>query len=137
MHSHHTSRISWIPQIIAAIILGQTLFFKFTGAAESVALFQKLNAEPWGRIGSGVIELLAVMLLLLPRTAVLGALLGAAVMLGAIASHLIVLGIASESDGGLLFGLALVVLICCALVAWLRRADLKHWVERLGARAAR
>ena len=109
--------VSWIARIVAALILGQTLFFKFTGAPESVALFAKLGAEPWGRIGSGVIELIAVVLLLVPRTALAGAVLGLAVMAGAIGSHLTVLGI-DTGDGGLLFALAVIVAGCCALTAY-------------------
>ncbi len=115
--------ISWVCQIIAAIILSQTLFFKFTGAPESIALFTKLGVESWGRIGSGVMELIAVILLLIPRTSVLGALLGVAIMLGAIFSHLTVLGILWAGDATL-FILAVVTLICCLIVVTLRRQQI-------------
>ena len=84
---------SWVAQLIAAGILLQTLFFKFTGASESVYIFTKLGIEPWGRIGSGVVELIAAVLLLIPRTAVLGALLSMGVISGAILTHLTKLGI--------------------------------------------
>jgi uncharacterized membrane protein YphA (DoxX/SURF4 family) len=116
--------ISWAAQIIAAIILGQTLFFKFTGAEESVALFTKLGAEPFGRYIAGTMELIAVILLLSSRTAWIGALLGIGVMSGAIISHLTIIGIESNGDGGLLFGLAIVTLICCSTVAYLRKSDI-------------
>jgi putative oxidoreductase len=119
--STSANRASWIAQIVAVIILGQTLFFKFTAAPESVDLFRRLGAEPWGRIGSGIVELIALVLLLIPRTVRFGALIGLAVMTGAIGSHLTVLGIESNGDGGLLFGLAIVVFLCCAVVLWLRR----------------
>ncbi|ELR70081.1 hypothetical protein C900_04078 [Fulvivirga imtechensis AK7] len=66
---------SWIARIVAAVILLQTLYFKFTGAAESVYIFTTIGMEPWGRIGSGVAELVAAVLLLVPATAWLGALL--------------------------------------------------------------
>lgn len=122
-------RVSWGLQLIAALILGQTLFFKFTAAPESVYIFTQLGAEPWGRLGSGVAELVAVVLLLVPRTAVLGGLLGAAVMAGAVASHLTKLGLVVQDDGGLLFSLAVVTLGCCGLVVWLRRVELP-WVGR-------
>jgi hypothetical protein len=122
--SQTATRLSWIAQIIAVLILGQTLFFKFSAAPESVALFSALHAEPFGRLGSGAIELLAVVLLLIPRTAVFGALLGLGVMSGALLSHLAVLGINWNGDGGLLFGLALIVFVCCAAVIILRRAEL-------------
>lgn len=115
--------ISWTAQIIAAVILAQTLFFKFSGAAESVALFSKLGVEPFGRYGAGVTELLVVILLLSPRKAWLGAFLGIGVMFGAILGHLTVLGIESDGDGGYLFILALVTLLCCSVVAYIRKGD--------------
>jgi uncharacterized membrane protein YphA (DoxX/SURF4 family) len=79
---------SWILQIVVAAILFQTLFFKFTGAAESKYIFTKLGLEPWGRIGSGVVELIACILLLYPRMVTLGAILAIGVITGAIISHL-------------------------------------------------
>ena len=115
---------SWTAQIVAAAILGQTLFFKFSGAPESVALFEKLGAEPYGRIGLGVVELIAVALLLVPRTAVLGGVLTAGLMAGAVGSHLTVLGIESNGDGGALFALAVVTLLSGLTVTALRRAEL-------------
>src|SRR5512134_2182656 len=113
---------SWILQAIVALILFQTLFFKFTAAPESVYIFTTLGLEPWGRIGSGLAELVAVILLLVPRTAALGALLGLGVIAGAIGSHLTKLGIEVQGDGGLLFALAWVVFAACAAVLWSRRA---------------
>ncbi|MEO6669566.1 MAG: DoxX family protein [Ferruginibacter sp.] len=107
------SIISWILRLIAAIILLQTLYFKFTAQPESVELFTKLGVEPWGRIGTGVIELITSILLLLPSTIAVGALLGIGVMAGAILSHIMVIGIQSQGDGGQLFILALIVLVCC------------------------
>jgi putative oxidoreductase len=103
--------VSWILQILVALILLQTLFFKFTGAKESVYIFSKLGMEPWGRIGSGVAELIAVVLLLHPRTVTLGGILAAGVISGAIGSHLTKLGIVVQDDGGLLFALALAVFV--------------------------
>lgn len=116
--------VSWTCQVVAAVILLQTLFFKFTGAEESRFIFATLGVEPWGRIASGIVELVAAVLLLGPRTAAIGAALAAGVMAGAIFSHLFVLGIEVQGDGGLLFTLALVVLACGATVAWLRRVEL-------------
>lgn len=115
---------SWCCQIAAALILAQTLFFKFSGAEESRYIFSTLGVEPWGRIASGVVELVAVLLLLVPATASVGALLAAGVMAGAIASHVTVLGIEVQGDRGLLFALALVVLACGLVVACLRRAQI-------------
>jgi len=116
--------LSWALQLAAAGILLQTLFFKFTGAEESVFIFTTLGAEPWGRIGSGIVELIASVLLLVPATASLGALLALGVMGVAIVSHLTVLGVDVKGDGGLLFGLALIVFVSCAVVFTLRRTQL-------------
>jgi len=124
----HMTRVqtltSWGLQLLAAGILLQTLFFKFTGAEESVYIFSTLGAEPWGRIGSGVMELIASILLLVPSTVPIGAVLAIGVMAGAIASHLTILGIEVKGDGGLLFGLAVVTLVSSAIVLFLRRAQL-------------
>lgn len=115
--------ISWTAQIIAAVILFQTLFFKFSGATESVHLFTKLGVEPFGRYGAGITELITVVLLLTSRKAWLGAFLGIGVMSGAILAHLTVLGIESDGDGGYLFILALITLLCCSVVAYIRKGD--------------
>jgi uncharacterized membrane protein YphA (DoxX/SURF4 family) len=108
--------VLWLMRLLIAGILLQTLFFKFTGAAESVYIFETLGAEPYGRIGSGMVELVASVLILVPSTVALGALLSAGVMSGAILSHLTVLGIEIMGDGGLLFALAIIVLACSAAV---------------------
>ena len=118
------SIVAWSLQLAVAGILLQTLFFKFTGAEESVYIFSTLGAEPWGRIGSGVIELVAALLLLTPATAPFGALLTMAVMVGAIGSHLTLLGIEVKGDGGLLFGLALTAFAGAAVVLFIRRAQI-------------
>jgi hypothetical protein len=122
----HLSRgqqvFSWMLQVLAAAILLQTLFFKFTGADESVYIFSTLGVEPAGRIGSGVVELIAAVLLLVPSTVAGGALLALGVMAGAIVSHLTLLGIDVKDDGGLLFGLAVAVFVSSAIVLFLRRA---------------
>lgn len=116
--------VSWGLQLVAAGILLQTLFFKFTGAAESVYIFSTLGVEPWGRILSGVVELISAILLLIPATATLGAGLALAVMAGAIASHVTVLGIEVMGDGGLLFALALAVFAASATILVLRRTEI-------------
>ena len=107
-----------ILRIIAAIILLQTLYFKFTGNPESVELFTKLGVEPWGRIGTGVIELITGILLLIPSSVFIGAMLGIGLMSGAILSHLTVIGIESKGDGGELFILAIIVFVCSSIIAW-------------------
>ncbi len=116
--------VDWIIRIVAAVILLQTLFFKFTAAPESVYIFTKVGMEPWGRIGSGIVELIAAILLLIPKHAWLGALLGLGVMIGAIGSHLTVLGIEVHGDGGLLFALGIIVTVCCGIVLYQNRAQL-------------
>jgi putative oxidoreductase len=116
--------VSWVLQLIVAAILLQTLFFKFTGAAESVYIFSTLGVEPWGRVGSGVVELIAAILLLVPGTVTIGAVLALGVIAGAILSHLTVLGIDVQGDGGLLFFLALAVFIASAAILVLRRGEI-------------
>lgn len=116
--------VSWGLQLLVAGILAQTLFFKFSAAEESVYIFTTVHAEPWGRIGSGVIELVAAILLLTPSTVPLGAILALGTMSGAILSHLTVLGVEVRGDGGLLFGLALTVFIGSAVILAVRRAEI-------------
>ena len=105
--------IAWILRGIAAFIMVQSLFFKFSGAPESIYIFSKLGMEPWGRIGTGVIELIASILLLVPRTTWIGATLGIGTMSGAIFFHLTTLGIEVKGDGGQLFIYAIVTLVSC------------------------
>jgi len=108
-----------ITRAVAAVILLQTLFFKFSAASESVALFQQIGMEPWGRIGTGIIELIASILLFVPGATRVGAALGIAVMHGAVFFHLTVLGINS------LFVMAIIVLVCCLYVLYHTRKTIK------------
>ena len=121
MITRNLNLVSWILQLIVAAILLQTLFFKFTGAEESIYIFTQLGAEPWGRIGSGVIELIAAILLLNPRTVTIGAILALGTISGAILSHLTKLGIVVKDDGGLLFALAIVVFVASGLILLIHR----------------
>ena len=116
--------ISWSGQVIAAVILAQSLFFKFSGAPEAVHIFTALGVEPWGRIGIAVFELATVILLLTPRGAATGALLAIGLMIGAIGSHLLVLGVDLQGDGGTLFAMAWVVLFAASAVTWIRRRSI-------------
>lgn len=123
-------RVAWFFQWVAAAILAQTLFFKFTGAAESRFIFTALGVEPWGRFATGLLELVAVVLLLTPRWAAWGGMLSLGLMSGAILGHLTRLGLVVRNDGGLLFGLAITVFLAAAGVVWLRRFQLpflKDW----------
>ena len=116
----------WILRIVIAVILLQTLFFKFSGARESVYIFSTLGAEPWGRIGSGVVELIASVLLLLPRTAVIGAILALGTICGALLAHLARLGIklTAVGDNGELFGLAVTVFVLSLIVVCVHRREI-------------
>ena len=116
--------ISWFCRITAAVILLQTLFFKFTGAPESIYIFTKVGMEPWGRYSSGAVELVASILLLIRCKAWLGAVLAFGVMAGAIVSHLTVLGIVVQDDAGLLFGLALTVAACSLTILISHRSEI-------------
>ena len=134
------SIVSWALQVGVALILLQTLFFKFTGAAESKYIFSRLGLEPWGRIGSGVVELIACVLLLHPRTVTLGAILSMGVISGAIMSHVTKLGIVvvnsdGTRDGGLLFVLAVLVFVGSAVILILRREQIPLIGPRLVAHA--
>ena len=124
--SKTAGRISWALQALVAVVLAQTLFFKFTGAEESKYIFTTLlgEQEAAGRIGSGLVELVAAVLILLPRTAWLGALVAIGTMAGAIFSHLTKLGVVVKDDGGLLFALALVVFFASAAILLLRRHEI-------------
>jgi putative oxidoreductase len=125
-HTKTFTILSWVLRGIAAVILLQTLFFKFSGAKESVYIFTAVGMEPWGRIGSGVVELIASILLLVPRTVVYGAVISLAVISGAIFFHLTKLGIVlpAVDDSGELFALAVVVFVCSAGVLILHRNEL-------------
>ena len=106
----------WIARLVAAVILLQTLFFKFTASEESVYIFTSVGMEPWGRIGVGIMELIAGILLVVPATAWIGAIVALGLMLGAIGMHLTILGIEVKGDGGYLFALAVVVALCSIYV---------------------
>jgi uncharacterized membrane protein YphA (DoxX/SURF4 family) len=113
--------LSWVLRMTVAIILSQTLYFKFTGAPESIHIFSSLGVEPYGRIITGILELLVVILILMPRTVLIAAILGCGILIGAIMSHLLVLGIEVQNDGGTLFILALITFLCCVLLIFLNR----------------
>src|SRR5690242_14820658 len=117
-HMKTSNLIYWATRIVAALIMLQTLYFKFTGSEESVYIFTQVGMEPWGRIGVGVLELVASVLILINATAWLGAGLALGLMAGAIMMHLTMLGVVVKDDGGQLFIYAIVVAICSAFVLW-------------------
>lgn len=124
-----TNQIAWILRIAASVILLQTLYFKFSGAPESVYIFSALGMEPYGRIGSGIAELIVALLILIPKTTWLGALGGCGVMIGAIFSHIFVLGVEVQGDGGFLFALALITLVCCLVLLYLDRYKVFNFLK--------
>ena len=121
----------WFARLISVIILLQTLFFKFSGAAESIYIFTTVGMEPWGRIGIGILELVAAALLLFNKTAWLGGGLSLGLMLGAIGMHLTKLGIVVQGDGGYLFFLAVSVAFCSAFVLLRNRAKVESGIRFL------
>jgi uncharacterized membrane protein YphA (DoxX/SURF4 family) len=121
----------WIPRIIAAIIMLQTLFFKFSGAEESIYIFRTVGIEPWGRYGSGVVELVASILIIIPRYSIFGAILALGTMSGAIFFHLTLLGIEVMQDGGQLFIYALLVFFSASLIIFYDSAKLMSLFNRI------
>ncbi len=121
----------WIARIVAALILLQTLFFKFTASPESVYIFTTVGMEPWGRIGVGVMELIAATLLLINRTAWLGAGLALGLMFGAIGMHLTLLGIEVQGDGGQLFIYAVLVLLASVYVLVMNEENISDFMKRI------
>jgi uncharacterized membrane protein YphA (DoxX/SURF4 family) len=116
--------VIWALRLVSAVILLQTLFFKFSAAPESVALFTKIGMEPWGRIGTGVLELIASGLILIPRTTGWGSALAMGLMVGALYFHLFgPLGLKWYGDYSL-FLYALAVFLCCSVLAYLYRAQI-------------
>ena len=120
-----------IARIIAALIMLQTLYFKFTAQPDSVYIFSTLGIEPFGRIGSGIAELIASILLFVPSTSWIGAIIGIGVMAGAIVSHLTILGIEVQNDSGQLFGMALITFLCCLFVLFYERKKAFSFVSTI------
>jgi uncharacterized membrane protein YphA (DoxX/SURF4 family) len=118
----------WILRTLAALILLQTLYFKFTAHPQSVKLFTILGMEPWGRIGTGVFELIASILILIPRTTLLGALMGLGLMAGAIFFHLTKLGIIFDGDAGL-FTYAAITFVCCLVLIFIYRKKIPQLLK--------
>lgn len=110
--------------IIAAVILLQTLYFKFTGHPDSIYIFSRIGVEPYGRIGLGIIELIVAGLLLFPKTSLWGGILGIGIAMGAVVSHISILGVEVNNDGGALFSLAIITFLCSAVVVFLKNEQL-------------
>ncbi|WP_340074441.1 DoxX family protein [Leptobacterium sp. I13] len=123
--------ITNVLSIIAAIILLQTLYFKFTAHPDSVYVFTLLGLEPYGRVGLGIIELITAGMLIYPKTTTYGSIIGVVILSGAIASHLTVLGIVVRDDHGILFVLALIAFICCVAILWIKRQEVLNIIAIL------
>ena len=119
---------TWALRLVAAFIMLQTLYFKFTAQPESVQLFTTLGMEPWGRIGTGVGEVIASILILIPRTTLLGAIIGLGLMSGAIFFHLTKLGIYFGGDA-VLFSYAVIAFVCCALLITIYRKNIPQLLK--------
>ncbi|MDX1684758.1 MAG: DoxX family protein [Saprospiraceae bacterium] len=125
------SYVKWALRIVVAIILLQTLRFKFTAHPDSVYIFTRIGMEPLGRILIGVIELIAGILILIPRTTWMGAILALGVLSGAIVIHLTILGIDVKGDGGLLFYTAIFTWIMTVSLLFIERKNIPIIGEKL------
>jgi len=126
-----TSILFWLVRIVAAIILVQTLYFKFSAAPESVFIFSTVGMEPWGRWLVGFLELVASVLLFIPATIWLGSILAIGLMAGALGMHLTLLGIEVQGDGGQLFVYALIVVVCTIYSLWKSRQTIPAGLRKL------
>ena len=120
----------WIARIVAALIMLQTLFFKFSGTDESVYIFTQVGMEPWGRIGVGVMELIAAILIIAPATVWLGSVIAVGLMAGAMGMHLTLLGIEVQDDGGQLFLYAVIVLVCALFSFWKSKSQVPAPIKK-------
>ena len=121
----------WVLRIIAALIMLQTLYFKFSGSEESVYIFSQLGMEPWGRIATGILELIASILILYPKTTFFGSVLAIGLMLGAVGAHLTKLGIVVRNDGGQLFIYGILVLLSSFILVIIYRNDGINLIKRI------
>lgn len=115
------SYILWMVRCIVAGILLQTLYFKFTAHPDSVYIFEKVGLGAIGRIGTGIAELIAGIMILMPKTSFYGGVFSFMIISGAILAHLTRLGIAVKGDGGTLFYLACIVFMGSVFLVWQQR----------------
>lgn len=126
----NTNLISWLLRLTVAIILLQTLYFKFTAHPDSVYIFSALGVEPWGRISLGIIELITALLILFPKTKIIGMLNSLGIIIGAIVSHFLVIGVNVKGDGGNLFILALIVFIASIIYLVINKSEVKKLIKK-------
>lgn len=123
--------LSLVLRIGIAIIFIQTLFYKFTAHPDSVHIFSELGAEPYGRIGVGIMELITSILILIPRTKIWGMVISLGIICGAIFSHLLVIGTEVKGDSGGLFLLAIIVLIASLVLLFIHKDEFMELVNSL------
>jgi uncharacterized membrane protein YphA (DoxX/SURF4 family) len=111
-------------RLLIAAILIQTLRFKFTAHPDSVYIFTEVGLEPYGRIGIGIAELFAAILILFQKTIWLGAASTLGIISGAILMHLTQLGIEINNDGGVLFYTAVFLCILSSITLWIERKNI-------------
>jgi hypothetical protein len=126
--------ISWLLRLTVAIILLQTLYFKFTAHPDSVHIFSALGVEPWGRITLGIIELITAILILIPKTKIIGMVNSIGIITGAILSHLLVLGINVSNDGGGLFILAIIIFIASSIFLIMHKTEVLDLIKKIAKR---
>jgi uncharacterized membrane protein YphA (DoxX/SURF4 family) len=126
-----TSKLIFALRIIVALILIQTLRFKFTGHPDSVYIFEQIGLEPVGRIAIGLVELISGILILIPRTVWLGALLTMGIIGGAIFMHITDLGIEVRGDGGVLFVTAVVTFVLATILLFIYRKQIPLLGDKL------
>jgi hypothetical protein len=117
--------------ILSAILMLQTLYYKFSAAPESIYIFTELGIEPFGRIGIGIVELVASILLVFRKTSIFGAILGIGVIAGAIFAHIFIIGIEVQNDKGVLFGLAFVIFVASSLTIYVQKDKFNLLIKRL------
>lgn len=123
--------ILWVLRLTVAVILVQTLYFKFTAHPDSVHIFSALGVEPWGRIGLGIVELITAILIVLPKTKIIGMATSLGIIVGAVFSHILVLGIDVSNDGGGLFTLAIIVFIASSAYLIIHKNELISLIQKL------
>ena len=114
------NQISFTARLLIAIILLQSLYFKFGSHEQAIHIFSTLGVEPWGRFLLGVIELVLAIAILFPTTKSIANTLTALLMIGAVGTHLLTpLGIVvswnGQNDGGKLFAMAVAIIILCVV----------------------
>lgn len=115
--SRSTRIVGWVVRLLLAAAFVSAGGMKLAGVPQFVAMFDQIGLGQWFRLLTGALEFIGGLLVLIPRTAVWGALLLACVMAGAIVTHLLVIG------GNPLPALTLLAL--AATILWLRRTQLQ------------